>query len=46
MRWSLSSKITISLGGLLLALAGLVTVLTFGELRREAIARSRSSSTR
>jgi anti-anti-sigma factor len=38
MRWSLSSKITISLGGLLLALAALVTVLTFGELRREAIA--------
>ena len=38
MRWSLSSKITISLGGLLLALAGLVTVLIFGELRREAIA--------
>jgi anti-anti-sigma factor len=38
MRWSLSSKITISLGGLLLALAGLVTALIFGEMRREAIA--------
>jgi len=36
-RWSLSSKITISLGSLLLALAALVTVLTFGEMRREAI---------
>lgn len=36
-RWSLSSKITISLGSLLLALAALVTVLTFEEMRREAI---------
>ena len=36
-RWSLSSKITIGLSGLLLGLAGLVTVLTFGEMRREAI---------
>ena len=36
-RWSLSSKITIGLGSLLLALAALVTVLTFGEMRREAI---------
>lgn len=36
-RWSLSSKITISLGSLLLALAALVTVLTFEEMRHEAI---------
>lgn len=37
MRGSLSSKIMISLGSLLLALAALVTVLTFVEMRREAI---------
>jgi anti-anti-sigma factor len=38
MSWSLSSKITLSLSSLLLALAALVTVLTFVEMRRDAIA--------
>jgi anti-anti-sigma factor len=37
MRWTLSSKITLSLGGLLLVLSVLVAGLTFGQMRRSAI---------
>jgi anti-anti-sigma factor len=37
LRWSLSSKIAVSLGGLLILLGGIVTALTFEQMRRTAI---------
>ena len=42
MRWSLSAKITASLGGLLLGLSALITVLTFVQMRRSAIEQMQS----
>jgi anti-anti-sigma factor len=38
MAWSLSSKITVSVGGLLLALSAVVTTLTFVQMQKAAIA--------
>src|SRR5678816_835778 len=42
MRWSLSSKITASLIGILLALCTVVTTLTFVEMRRAALGEKRA----
>lgn len=41
-RWSLSAKITASLGGLLLGLSAVITVLTFVQMRRSAIEQMQS----